>query len=1708
VAVIAAVPAVMPVLASATPVQIHASRTITGRLITAAHGTPSRLSTGSSPAATLAATFGPLPSSASGIAAAPLSSSLNEAGLSAAQELEAFPTQNVTPSDSSGAIGPNYYVEAVNDEIAVYSRSGLALVGSPVSLASFLGGTAPCNPQIRYDPVSERWFAVAYRCDGTVTENALYAAFSKTSDPSSLSAGWCKYSIPFGTHSERYPTLGLSSNHIIIGANEFTTGPNFDSARIFSAPKPTGPITACPETLPLTGFGSSSEQLRTSVENHLAQSPQAATETDSGPSGYVVAADRSGSAGGHIMIWQVAGGAETPTLAALGAPKVEAYEAPPRVPQPGVPPPEPEGSPDNMIDTLDGRLTQAVTATDPTTSEEEIWTQHTVAGGGTSVVRWYELRPSAVEVRQLGTVSEPAAYAFNGAISPTGGGGAVITYNTASATQKVELLAQSRPYYAPLGAMSSPVVLATSSSIDTDFSCTSAEGTGCLWGEYSSLSVDPTNGGLVWGSSQINGPPAEANRAQWATRNFALGVTLYPPIYSLSEGLESLSGAPTNVAANALREIWVSSAEADTVQKFNEGGGKVSALGPLEAPCSGQLDGPSGVAVDANGNLWVTDSLDGIVRKFSFAGKCLIQVGGEGTEAGQFKDPRGVAVDPHGNVWIADTGNNRIQELSPEGVFIRQIGPELDNGAGKLQAPSGVAADLHGHVWVADTGNARVAELGETGEYLSQIGATNTSGCDSVMCQPMQVAVALNGDVWVADYGSNRVDWFSEKGELISEVGTAGSQPGQLESPTGVTVDSGGNTWVADTGNKRLDKFIANVPATPTITKVQPNAGLEAGGTTVTITGTHFNDATAVRFGSTAATSFTVNSETSITAVSPAGTAGTVDVSVSTPGGTSAATAADHFTWELPAPAVTQISPASGGPPKGGTTVTITGLRFKAVSAVRFGSAIATSFTVNSETSITAVSPAVAPASAGSVDVTVTNSAGTSPTTPADQFRYVMAQQTAKLTGALEKGAGAFGRSVALSGDGKTAAAGGPRDNVEQGAAWVFVQEGSTWTEQGPKLGPGSNCKRGFQPLGENAALSGDGNTALFGIPRSVTTVVGGDACMFARAGSTWSEQAKLTAPTSEIVENFGQSVALSSDGNTALVGSDLDGAAWVFTRTGSTWTEIATLAPSEGAGTGTTQVLSVALSAEGNTAVIGGKSTVGEAAWVFTRAGSTWSEQASLKPRDATGEAQFGSSVALSADGNTALVGGNFDHNSQGAAWVFQRSGSAWAQQGAKLTASDEVGAGGFGAKVALSAAGDLALVSGPSDNGSVGAAWLFAQSGTAWKQQGAKATASGEVGGALFGSGVGLSSAGNVALIGGERDNAEVGAAWVFAVSIPTVAKVEPNTGPYSGGRTVTITGTNFKEVSAVKFGSTPAPHFTVNSETSITAVAPPVAPSTAGTVDITVATAEDTSPTSAADQFTYGQPVAAGDPAFYSNSVELSSGRLGVFSWGPIKFVSEALGAEWECVNLGFGDVSNEGMPPIGRGQILSWGGQGDFSLASGAPRRSCKFKKAGAEGEPEAWMTDEPVIETTRKAPLSVPWNLQLVCVEREGVQAPFVKIGIPDGLPLTSGCESEAEAAAAQSKEEEERQGCYATTVPEGCVKLDMVAPSLGLEALFEGTVLPRILDGFSTGLRPSMLQFTGGLGRLHLHNSFASTALASGESKLVGFGSEQLVIAR
>ena len=418
-------------------------------------------------------------------------------------------------------------------------------------------------------------------------------------------------------------------------------------------------------------------------------------------------------------------------------------------------------------------------------------------------------------------------------------------------------------------------------------------------------------------------------------------------------------------------------------------------------------------------------------------------------------------------------------------------------------------------------------------------------------------------------------------------------------------------------------------------------------------------------------------------------------------------------------------------------------------------------------------------------------------------------QQGPKLTAGGETGPGQFGWQVALSDDGNTALIGAPADNGNLGAAWVFTRSGTTWTQQGPKLTAGEEGANGA--FGSSVALSGDGNTALIGVPGDkVLSGPQGSAWVFNRSGSTWTRAEKLTAPFGGAKDLFGLSVAISSDGSTAVAGAPGDeegeGVAWIFKSSAGKWSvdegvdscEEREFPPGicikreeetgEDGGLGA----SVALSSDGKTLVTGAPGDEGGSVWTYTETGLgifpyVKSGGKIAPPSDATAKPEFGTAVALSSDAGTLLASGSNDNSGVGAVWAFTRSSFKWKQQGPKITAEGEVGPGEFGTSIALSADGNTAIVGSPEEENEAehleeaGGVWQFTRSEGEWTQQGGKFLGSGtqhELSpyGAEFGLCLALSADGETALVGGNADNLGLGAVWVFSTASGPPAKEQP--------------------------------------------------------------------------------------------------------------------------------------------------------------------------------------------------------------------------------------------------------------------------------------------------------------------------------------------
>ncbi|KAB7725596.1 hypothetical protein F5984_25845 [Rudanella paleaurantiibacter] len=321
----------------------------------------------------------------------------------------------------------------------------------------------------------------------------------------------------------------------------------------------------------------------------------------------------------------------------------------------------------------------------------------------------------------------------------------------------------------------------------------------------------------------------------------------------------------------------------------------------------------------------------------------------------------------------------------------------------------------------------------------------------------------------------------------------------------------------------------------------------------------------------------------------------------------------------------------------------------------------------------------------------------------------------------------AFGTSVAISGD--YAIVGVPNDaigsNAAQGSAYIFVRSGNGWTEQAKLT---ANDGTSGDQFGSSVAIAGD--YAIVGAPNDAigSNNGQGSAYIFMRSGDSWIQQAKLTANDGAATDNFGCSVSIS--GSYALVGargddvgSNVDqGSAYVFMRSITNWNQQAKLTAGDGAandGFGGSVAISNAYMLAG---AIDGGGPAGPnqgAAYVFFRSGSTYVQQAKLVANDATGTASDGFGISVATTGDYAIVGSYFNNPGNvyqaGAAYVFARSGSSWAQQ-AKLTSNQPAVGDFLGSSVALS--GNYALVGAHGTNIFQGSATLFVRSGTLWSR------------------------------------------------------------------------------------------------------------------------------------------------------------------------------------------------------------------------------------------------------------------------------------------------------------------------------------------------------------------------------------------------------
>ncbi len=349
---------------------------------------------------------------------------------------------------------------------------------------------------------------------------------------------------------------------------------------------------------------------------------------------------------------------------------------------------------------------------------------------------------------------------------------------------------------------------------------------------------------------------------------------------------------------------------------------------------------------------------------------------------------------------------------------------------------------------------------------------------------------------------------------------------------------------------------------------------------------------------------------------------------------------------------------------------------------------------------------------------------------------------------------------------------------TDEGTVIWFVVKGSftppppIFTQQGAKLigtGYTGNANQGW-----STALSADGNTLAIGGPSIGVGDSKGGVWIYTRTGSVWSQEGAYLYPSDDTVEGsqVGTAISLSADGNTLAVGGSFNlGFTWVFTRSMGVWSQQGLRLHGTGSGEELAQGTSVSLSADGDTLAIGGPYDVVTSiggTWIFTRTMGVWTQQGlKLVGSGYIGESNQGYSVALTSDGNTLAIGGLGDNNYIGATWIYTRTGSVWTQQGSKLVGTGYVGTDiEQGTGVAIQ--GNTLIVGGIADNNYIGATWVFTRSGSTWTQVGDKLVGTGYIGTDIEqGSSLAINGDENIIVTSGPFDNdagVGPGASWVF--------------------------------------------------------------------------------------------------------------------------------------------------------------------------------------------------------------------------------------------------------------------------------------------------------------------------------------------------------
>jgi tripartite motif-containing protein 71 len=268
--------------------------------------------------------------------------------------------------------------------------------------------------------------------------------------------------------------------------------------------------------------------------------------------------------------------------------------------------------------------------------------------------------------------------------------------------------------------------------------------------------------------------------------------------------------SPTGITLDKDGNIYIADTDNHSIQKLDKSGKFLARWGSDPSAQEGSFYYPRGLAIGPNDVLYIADSGNNRIQKFDLNGN-VMQAWGKfgfawrGADLGKFDVPWGLATDAEGNLYVSDTSNARIQKFTSDGQSLLKWGRD-GSFDGAFFFPRGVAVDFVGNIFVADESNNRIQKFDARGSFLTKWGRDGAG--PGQFKSPWGIACDALGNVYVVDTGNHRIQKFDGNGTFLCAWGNRGKSEGQLNFPYGIAVDKEGAVYVVDSGNGRILKYV------------------------------------------------------------------------------------------------------------------------------------------------------------------------------------------------------------------------------------------------------------------------------------------------------------------------------------------------------------------------------------------------------------------------------------------------------------------------------------------------------------------------------------------------------------------------------------------------------------------------------------------------------------------------------------------------------------------------------------------------------------------------------------------------------------------------------------------------------------------------------------------------------------------------------------